>query len=164
MYDKFKIFIIGIIICLCGTYIFNCFVADRKVDVPIVDTSKEMQEELKKHHIEIDDKKITAAKETAAVKTTYENIKQVAKEQQVKNGSDLAPVVKENEVELKQYHIYNAPKVLREVGVKLDSQDKISGISYGVKKRIDAKGKYIGVRAEYDWKEKDAEIWATYSW
>ncbi len=164
MYDKFKIFIISIIICLCGTYIFNYFDADRKVDVPIVDTSKEMQEELKKHHIEIDDKKITAAKETAAVKTTYENIKQVAKDQQVKNGSDLAPVVKENEVELKQYHIYNAPKLLREVGAKLDRQDKISGISYGVKKRIDAKGKYIGVRAEYDWKEKDAEIWATYSW
>ena len=119
--------------------------------------------------------KVQNAKPAGSVSANVGNIKQVAEDQRRKKGSDFAPVVSGRElsklpddtpVELKQYHIYAAPKVQHELGVKLDQESgsHISGISYGIKRRITEKGQYIGARLDYDWKDKEAEIWATYSW
>ena len=101
-------------------------------------------------------------------------MKETAAELQQKNGSDFAPVVtdedlskldKDTPVELQQYHIYAAPKVLHEIGLKADSSGNgIAGVSYGIKRRISAEGKYIGVRADYDWKDKEAAVWLTYTY
>lgn len=115
------------------------------------------------------------AKPTGSVTATAGTVQQVAEHQWQQNGSDFAPVVTDEDleelpddtpVELKQYHIYAAPKVQHEVGLKLDrdSGSHISGISYGMKRRITEKGQYIGARIDYDWKDKKAAVWATYSW
>ena len=118
--------------------------------------------------------KIKNAKPAGSVYTTAGNLKDTAAELQQKNGSDFAPVVtdkdlskidKNTPVELQQYHVYAAPKVLREVGLKADTSGKgVGGISYGIKRRISAEGKYIGVRADYDWQDKEAAVWLTYTY
>lgn len=109
--------------------------------------------------------------ETAPIKTDIRHAVTVAKQEQDKNHSDVAPIVgnvdnlpPDKPVELKQYHVYNAPKILREVGVKLDPASKVRGISYSVSRRIDKRGRYIGLRAEYDWQDKQGSVWATYSY
>lgn len=119
--------------------------------------------------------KIKDAKPAGSVSATAGTVKQVAEQQRQLNGSDFAPVVSDGDlsklpdetpIELKQYHIYAAPKIQHEVGLKLDqeSSSHISGVSYGIKRRITEKGQYIGARFDYDWKDKEAAVWATYSW
>lgn len=117
--------------------------------------------------------KIPLAKPAGTVKTTAGSLQKVAKKQQAAAGSDAAPVVsdtdieklpKDTAVEVQQYHIYTAPKVLREIGAKVDEQNYVSGVSYGVKRRINEKGKYIGVRADYNWNEKKVGVWLTYTY
>lgn len=119
--------------------------------------------------------KIQDAKPTGSVPATAGTVQQVAEQQRQLNGSDFAPVVTDDDlaklpddtpVELKQYHIYAAPKIQHEVGLKLDqeSNSHISGISYGIKRRITEKGQYIGARVDYDWRDKEAAVWATYTW
>lgn len=56
----------------------------------------------------------------------------------------------------------SAPGVLREVGLKIDVDRYITGASYGVSRLIGSK--YIGLRGEYDWKDKKAGIWLTYAY
>ena len=56
----------------------------------------------------------------------------------------------------------SAPRVLREVGLKIDVDRYVTGISYGVSRRIG--GKYIGFRGEYDWQDKQAGLWVTYAY
>lgn len=119
--------------------------------------------------------KIQDAKPAGSVSATAGNVKQVAEQQRQLNGSDFAPVVSDGDlsklpdetpIELKQYHIYAAQKIQHEVGLKLDqeSSSHFSGISYGIKRRITEKGQYIGARVDYDWRDKEAAVWATYSW
>lgn len=118
--------------------------------------------------------KIKKAKPAGSVNTTAGNLKDTAKQMQQQSGSDFAPVVTDEDlskidkdvpVELQQYHIYAAPKVLREVGLKAGTDgNAVAGVSYGIKRRISAEGKYIGVRADYDWKEKEAAVWLTYTY
>ena len=118
--------------------------------------------------------KIKNAKPTGSVNTTAGDLKETAAELQQKNDSDFASVVtnedlskmdKDTPVELQQYHIYAASKVLRELGLKADSSGNgVAGVSYGIKRRISAERKYIGVRADYDWNKKEAAVWLTYSW
>lgn len=121
------------------------------------------------------EKKLPAAEPDYAIKTTAGKVADIAEQEQQKNRSNWAPIVgnvelselpKEQPVELKQYHIYTAPKIQREVGLKVDTEhgNYISGISYGIKRRITEKGQYIGGRVDYDWKDKEAAIWVTYSW
>ena len=82
------------------------------------------------------------------------------------SDGDISKLPDDTPIELNQYHIYAAPKLQHEVGLKLDAESgsHISGISYGIKRRITEKGQYIGARVEYDWKEKEIAAWATYSW
>lgn len=119
--------------------------------------------------------KIQDAKPAGSVPATAGTVQQVAEQQRQQNGSDFAPVVSDSDIsklpddtpiELNQYHIYAAPKVQHEIGLKLDAESSshVSGISYGIKRRITEKGQYIGARLEYDWENKEAEVWATYSW
>lgn len=119
--------------------------------------------------------KIQDAKPTGSISATAGTVQQVAEQQQKQQGSDFAPVVSDGElsklpddttINLNQYHIYAAPKVQHEIGLKLDqkSGSHISGISYGIKRRITEKGQYVGARIDYDWKDKEAAVWATYSW
>ncbi len=56
----------------------------------------------------------------------------------------------------------SAPGVLREVGMKIDVDHYVTGISYGVSRRIG--GKYIGFRGEYDWQDKKTGVWVTYAY
>lgn len=56
----------------------------------------------------------------------------------------------------------SVPVVLREIGAKIDVDHYVSGISYGVSRRIGSK--YIGLRGEYDWGEKKAGVWLTYTY
>lgn len=56
----------------------------------------------------------------------------------------------------------SAPEVLREVGLKIDVDCYVTGISYGVSRRIGSK--YIGVRGEYDWRDNKAGLWVTYAY
>lgn len=117
--------------------------------------------------------KIKKAKPAESVNTTAGDLKDTAKQMQQQSGSDFAPVTdedlskidKDTPVELQQYHIYAAPKVLREVGLKAGTDgNTVDGISYGIKRRISTEGKYIGVRADYDWKGKEAAVWLTYTY
>lgn len=118
--------------------------------------------------------KIKDAKPAGSVNTTAGNLKTTAANMQKQSGSDFAPVVTDDDlskidkntpVELQQYHIYAAPKVLREVGLKADTSGKgVGGISYGIKRRISSEGKYIGLRADYDWQDKEAAVWLTYTY
>ena len=53
-----------------------------------------------------------------------------------------------------------APGVLREIGLKIDVDKYVRGASYGVS-RLVGMGRYIGLRAEYDWLDKQAGLWVT---
>lgn len=55
-----------------------------------------------------------------------------------------------------------APGVLREIGLKIDVDKYVRGASYGVSRRIGEN--YIGLRGEYDWKDKKAGVWVTYAY
>lgn len=57
----------------------------------------------------------------------------------------------------------SAPEALREIGMKMDVEKYIRGISYGVSKRI-VNNKYIGLRGEYDWKDNQFGMWLTYQY
>lgn len=56
----------------------------------------------------------------------------------------------------------SAPGVLREIGAKINVDHYVTGVSYGVSRRICSK--YIGLRGEYDWQDKQAGIWMTYGY
>lgn len=56
----------------------------------------------------------------------------------------------------------SAPGVLREIGAKINVDHYVTGISYGVSRRIGSK--YIGLRGEYDWQDKKAGVWVTYAY
>ena len=56
----------------------------------------------------------------------------------------------------------SAPGVLREIGAKINVDHYVTGISYGASRRIGSK--YIGLRGEYDWQDKQAGIWMTYAY
>ena len=56
----------------------------------------------------------------------------------------------------------SAPGVLREIGAKIDIDHYVTGISYGVSRRIGSK--YIGFRGEYDWQGKKTGVWVTYAY
>lgn len=55
-----------------------------------------------------------------------------------------------------------APEVLREIGIKIDVDERVRGASFGVSRRIGSK--YIGVRGEYDWRDNKAGLWVTYAY
>lgn len=56
----------------------------------------------------------------------------------------------------------SAPGVLREIGAKINVDHYVTGISYGVSRRIGSK--YIGLRGEYDWEDKKAGVWVIYAY
>ena len=56
----------------------------------------------------------------------------------------------------------SAAGVLREVGLKINIDRYVTGASYGVSRRIGEN--YIGLRGEYDWKDKKAGVWLTYAY
>lgn len=56
----------------------------------------------------------------------------------------------------------SAPGVLREIGAKINVDHYVTGISYGVSRRIG--GIYIGFRGEYDCQDKQAGLWLTYAY
>lgn len=56
----------------------------------------------------------------------------------------------------------SAPGVLREIGAKINVDHYVTGASYGVSRRIGSK--YIGLRGEYDWQDKQAGLWVTYAY
>ena len=56
----------------------------------------------------------------------------------------------------------SAPGVLREIGAKIDIDHYVTGISYGVSRRIGSK--YIGFRGECDWQDKKSGVWVTYAY
>ena len=56
----------------------------------------------------------------------------------------------------------SAPGVLREIGGKIDIDHYVTGISYGVSRLIGSK--YLGLRGEYDWRDKKAGVWVTYAY
>lgn len=56
----------------------------------------------------------------------------------------------------------SAPEVLREIGLKIDVDDYVRGVSYGVSRRVGSR--YIGLRGEYDWQDKKAGVWVTYAY
>jgi len=56
----------------------------------------------------------------------------------------------------------SAPGVLREIGAKIDIDHYVTGISYGVSRLIGSK--YLGLRGEYDWRDKKAGVWVTYAY
>lgn len=184
-YKICKCFIIACIIGVAGYCIYDVLKPAEKT--PII-KSEQLQstDQIKKaadsagvslsdEQSKIIQDKIQDAKPAGSVSATAGNVQQVAEQQRQQNGSDFAPVVSDRElsklpddtpINLNQYHIYAAPKVQHEVGVKLDADSgrHVSGVSYGIKRRIAASGKYIGARVDYDWKDKEAAVWATYSW
>lgn len=184
-YKICKYFIIACVIGVAGYYIYDVLKPAEKT--PII-KSEQLQsaDQIKKaadnagvslsdEQSKIIQDKIQNAKPTGSVPATAGTVQQVAEQQRQQNGSDFAPVVSDGElsklpddtpIELNQYHIYAAPKVQHEIGLKLDaeSDSHISGVSYGIKRRISEKGQYVGARLEYDWENKEAEVWATYSW
>lgn len=171
MDDKIKFFIMGFAVCFTGMFFYlHCLGNDDRV-VSVVKTPEAIQQAAQNKGIVVDKQQLKCAKQTDTVQTTVGELYQTAQVQQKTNGSVLAPVLgdvsgksDDKAVELQQYHIYAAPKILYEVGLKLDNNDKVRGLSYGIKRRIKAKGQYVGVRVDYDWKEKQAALWATYSW
>ena len=56
----------------------------------------------------------------------------------------------------------SAPGVLREIGAKINVDHYVTGISYGVSRRIGSK--YIGLRGEYDWQDKKTGVWVIYAY
>lgn len=184
-YQIFKLLFIIIIVGIVG-YLFyrhNTPVNKTPVMAPAkIQTAEQVQQAADKAGVHLTDeqsdnvqRQIKTAKPSGSVTATAGTVQQMAEEQRRKNGSDFAPIVAENDlkalpdntpVELKQYHIYAASKVQQEIGLKLDrdSSSHITGVSYGIKRRIANSGKYIGARVDYDWKDKEAAVWATYTW
>ena len=184
-YKICKYFIIACIIGVAGYCIYDVLKPAEKT--PII-KSEQLQstDQIKKaadsagvslsdEQSKIIQDKIQDAKPAGSVPATAGTVQQVAEQQRQQNGSDFAPVVSDSDIsklpddtpiELNQYHIYAAPKVQHEIGLKLDAESSshVSGISYGIKRRITEKGQYIGARIDYDWKEKQSAVWATYSW
>ena len=184
-YKICKYFIIACVIGVAGYYIYDVLKPAEKT--PII-KSEQLQsaDQIKKaadnagvslsdEQSKIIKDKIQNAKPAGSVPATAGTVQQVAEQQRQQNGSDFAPVVSDSDIsklpddtpiELKQYHIYAAQKIQHEIGLKLDAESSshISGVSYGIKRRITEKGQYIGARLEYDWENKEAEVWATYSW
>lgn len=185
---KYKICKCFIVICLTGAAFYYVFNTIKPFDkVPTI-KSEQLQstDQIKKaadnaglslsdEQSKIIQDKIQNAKPAGSVLATAGTVQQVAEQQRQQNRSDFAPLVSNSDIsklpddtpiELNQYHIYAAPKLQHEVGLKLDaeSDSHISGISYGIKRRITEKGQYIGARVDYDWKEKEAAIWMTYAY
>ncbi len=115
-------------------------------------------------------KEVQKAEQDGTVMTTAKDLASTAKREQsfrkaeyavIEGDTKLAP---STPVELKQYNVYTAPKVIREAGLCIGSDKKIDGASFGIKKRIGKKGTYIGARVDYEWTDKRARVWATYSW
>lgn len=115
-------------------------------------------------------KQVQEAEQDGAVLTTAKEIASTAKREQAFRKAEYAVIEGNTKlppstpVELKQYNVYTAPKVIREAGLCIGSDKKIDGVSFGIKKRISKKGTYIGVRVDYEWTDKRARVWATYSW
>ena len=124
--------------------------------------------------IEIAEELAKETKPDATYVTTYEEMPKLAKTAEKKEKADISLVVVPDKtklepktpVELNQYHVYTSPKALTEIGLKLeaDTQKPVAGISYGRKWRVDKKGRYIGARADYDWKRQQAGVWVTYTY
>lgn len=185
---KYKICKCFIVICLTVAAFYYVFNTIKPFDkVPIIkseqlQTTNQIKQAAAGSCVSFSDEqskiiqdKIQNAEAVGSVSATAGTVKHVAEQQRKLNGSDFAPVVSDDNlsklpedtlIEMKQYHIYAAPKIQNEVGLKLDqkSSSHISGVSYGIKRRITEKGQYIGARFDYDWKEKEAALWATYSW
>lgn len=184
-YNILKYMFIVVAVGIIGYYIYSALKPADKT--PIINSeqlqnSEQIKQTADKAGISLSDEqsniikeKIQNAKPAGSVPATAGTVQQVAEQQRQQQGSDFAPVVSDNNlsklpedtpIELKQYHIYAAPKVQHEVGLKLDQESgiHISGISYGIKRRITEKGQYVGARVDYDWENKEAEVWATYSW
>lgn len=184
-YKILKYMLIAIAVGIAGYYIYNAL---RPADKTPIIKSEQLQTadqikqtaagagvSLSDEQSNIIKNRVQNAKPAGSVSANVGNIKQVAEDQRRKNGSDFAPVVSDDNlsklpedtpIELKQYHIYAAPKVQHEIGLKLDQESgsHISGVSYGIKRRITEKGQYVGARVDYDWRDKEAAVWATYSW
>ena len=184
-YKIFKYMFIAIAVGIAGYCIYNALRTAEKTPIikseqlqaadQIKQTAANAGVSLSDEQSKIIQDKIQDAKPAGSISATAVTVKQVAEQQRHQNGSDFAPVVSDGDlsklpdetpIELKQYHIYAAPKVQHEVGLKLaqESSSHISGISYGIKRRITEKGQYIGARVDYDWRDKEAAVWATYSW
>lgn len=184
---KYKICKYFIVICLTGAAFYYVFNTIKPFDkTPIIkseqlQTANQIKQAADNADVSLSDEqskiiqeKIQNAKPAGSVPATAGTVQQVAEQQRQQNGSDFAPVVSDSNIsklpddtpiELNQYHIYAAPKVQHEVGLKLDAESNshISGISYGIKRRITEKGQYIGARVEYDWKNQEASVWISYS-
>lgn len=184
-YKILKYMLITVSIGIIGYYIYNALKPADKTPIikseqlqtadQIKQTAAGAGVSLSDEQSNIINNKVQKAKPAGSVYANVGNIQLVAEDQRRKNGSDFAPVVSDGDlsklpdetpIELKQYHIYAAPKIQHEVGLKLDqeSSSHVSGISYGIKRRITEKGQYIGARVDYDWRDKEAAVWATYTW
>lgn len=115
-------------------------------------------------------KQVQEAEHDGTVMTTAKDLASTAKREQSFRKAEYAVIEGDTKlasntpVELKQYNVYTAPKVIREAGLCIGSDKKIEGLSFGIKKRISKKGTYIGARVDYEWTDKRARVWATYSW
>ena len=177
-----------VIIMVLLVIVISFFAFKPKEAKPLILTQDDVKtEEGIKKAAEVEDASLTtpAAKEIveeivkdkkpyATFDTVYEKVPKVARAAEKKEKSDFSVVVVPDKakleqkipVELNQYHVYTSPKVLTEVGLKLDAdaQKPVVGISCGRKWRVDKKGRYIGTRMEYDWKRKQAGVWLTYTY
>lgn len=184
---KYKICKYFIVICLTGAAFYYVFNTIKPFDkTPIIkseqlQTANQIKQAADNADISLSDEqskiiqeKIQNAKPAGSVLATAGTVQQVAEQQRQQNGSDFASVVSDSDIsklpddtpiELNQYHIYAAPRVLHEIGLKTDIGGKeVNGISFGIKRRINTEGKYIGMRADYDWNNKKTAIWLTYTY
>ena len=115
-------------------------------------------------------KQVQEAQADGTVLTTAKDLASTAKREQTYRKAEYAVVEGDTKlapntpVELKQYNVYTAPKVIREAGLCIGRDKKIDGMSFGIKKRISKEGRYLGVRVDYEWTDKKTNVWATYSW
>lgn len=120
----------------------------------LLENSKQLTTELETARQQL---KISEQASTEA-KLQKELLQKQLSEQQalLKNQEDL---LQQTQKSLKT----SAPEALREIGMKMDVEQYIRGISYGVSKRI-VNNKYIGLRGEYDWKDNQFGMWLTYQY
>lgn len=120
----------------------------------LLENSKQLTTELETARQQL---KISEQASTEA-KLQKELLQKQLSEQQalLKNQEDL---LQQTQKSLKT----SAPEALREIGLKMDVEQYIRGISYGVSKRI-VNNKYIGLRGEYDWKDNQFGMWLTYQY
>lgn len=184
-YKILKYMFIAITVGIAGYCIYNALRTADKTPIIIseqLQTANQIKQAADNAGVSLSDEqskiiqdKIQDAKPVGSVSATAGTVQQVAEQQRQQLGSDFAPVVSDSNIsklpddapiELNQYHIHAVPKVQHEVGVKLDAENSnhISGISYGIKRRITEKGQYVGLRVDYDWIKNEGGIWATYSW